>query len=74
MIPDDMLLRVLRKRVTRTDADVTLLSEYAASAADRIEQLKRQLAQRERDAREDARGAAVEAAWQERQGDEYGSY
>lgn len=28
----------------------------------------------ERDAREDARSAATEARWQERQGEEYGSY
>lgn len=43
MIPDDMLLRTLRRPVTRTDASITLLSEYAQAAADRIEELKRDL-------------------------------
>jgi hypothetical protein len=72
-IPDDMLLRVLRKPVTRVNAEVTLLAEYAASAADRIEALKRQLREAERDARDDAKSASAEAVWRERQGDEYGS-
>lgn len=75
-ITDQMLLTVLRRPVTRTTAEVTLLAEYALAAADRIEQLKRQLRQSEKDAADDARAAATEAYWQGKQettGD-YGSY
>lgn len=74
VITDEMLLRVLRRPVTRTTAEVTLLAEYAQSAADRIEQLKRELREARADARDAAAGAATEARWQERQGEEYGSY
>ena len=75
-IPDRMLLDVLRRPVTRTDASVTLLSEYAQVAAGRIEELKRQLRQSEKDAGDDARGAATEAYWQGKQeaAGDYGSY
>jgi hypothetical protein len=65
---------VLRRPVTRTTSEVTLLSEYAGVAADRIEQLKRQLLAAERDAREAVGDAAAEAGWRERQGADYGSY
>jgi hypothetical protein len=50
-------------------------------AADAIEQLQRQVEQARRDAIEeqreaarDARAAVAEARWQERQGEDYGSY
>lgn len=43
-------------------------------AANEIERLRSQLRQAERDAREDAISAAAEVRWQERQGDDYGSY
>lgn len=83
-----MLLRVLRKPVTRADAEVTLLSEYAHSAADLIEDLDRQLAQRtahmnqllkdlrdeQREAQRSVREAVAEDRWARAQGEEYGSY
>lgn len=56
-IPRELLLRVLRRPVTRTDADVTLLSEYAQAAADLIEQQDRVIAQLRKDLREEQREA-----------------
>ena len=80
-IPREMLLRVLRKPVTRTDAEVTLLSEYAQSAADLIEQQDRVIAQlrkdlrdEEREARHAVQSAVAEDRWARAQGEEYGSY
>lgn len=40
----------------------------------KIEAQRKRIAQLERDAREDARGVATEVRWQERQGEDYGSY
>ena len=80
-IPREMLLRVLRKPVTRTDAEVTLLSEYAQAAADLIEQQDRVIAQLRKDLREEqreaqrsVREAVAEDRWARAQGEEYGSY
>ena len=80
-IPREMLLRVLRKPVTRTDAEVTLLSEYAQSAADLIEQqdrvitqLRKDLRDEQREAQRAARDAVAEDRWARAQGEEYGSY
>jgi hypothetical protein len=62
----------------RNSAPNVLLQREAARA---IESLERQLnaakkaaRQAELDARDDVAGASTEAAWRERQGDEYGSY
>jgi len=60
----------LLERLRSSPPNVLLQRE----AADEIERLQRQLRQAERDAREDARGAATEAHWQHAQGEEYGSY
>ena len=80
-IARDLLLRVLRRPVTRTDADVTLLSEYAQAAADLIEQQDRVIAQLRKDLREEqreaqrsVREAVAEDRWARAQGEEYGSY
>ena len=80
-IPRELLLRVLRRPVTRTDADVTLLSEYAQAAADLIEQQDRVIAQLRKDLREEqreaqrsVREAVAEDRWARAQGEEYGSY
>jgi len=80
-IPREMLLRVLRRPVTRTDADVTLLSEYAQAAADLIEQQDRVIAQLRKDLRDEqreaqrsVREAVAEDRWARAQGEEYGSY
>ena len=80
-IPREMLLRVLRKPVTRTDSEVTLLSEYAQSAADLIEQQDRVIEQLRKDLRDEAREAqrsvreaVAEDRWARAQGEEYGSY
>ena len=80
-IPREMLLRVLRKPVTRTDSEVTLLSEYAQSAADLLEQQDRVIAQLRKDLRDEqreaqraARDAVAEDRWARAQGEEYGSY
>ena len=80
-IQREMLLRVLRKPVTRTDSEVTLLSEYAQSAADLIEQQDRVIAQLRKDLRDEAREAqrsvreaVAEDRWARAQGEEYGSY
>lgn len=77
----DLLLRVLRRPVTRTDADVTLLSEYAQAAADLIEQQDRVIAQLRKDLRDEqreaqrsVREAVAEDRWARAQGEEYGSY
>lgn len=74
IITDEALFQVLLRPVTRTNAEVTLLAEYAAVAVQRIQKLKRELREAREDAREAAAGAATEARWQERQGAEYGSY
>jgi len=80
-ISRELLLRVLRRPVTRTDADVTLLSEYAQAAADLIEQQDRVIAQLRKDLREEqreaqrsVREAVAEDRWARAQGEEYGSY
>lgn len=80
-IPREMLLRVLRRPVTRADADVTLLSEYAQAAANLIEQQDRVIAQLREDLREEqreaqrsVREAVAEDRWARAQGEEYGSY
>lgn len=54
-----------------------LLSQARVSLrllADECERLRRQVKQMVRDAREDALDAAAEARWQERQGEDYGTY
>jgi predicted nucleic acid-binding Zn-ribbon protein len=73
----DTLLQRLRAAQRHPVPSVLLIRE----AAEEIERLQRQVAQlrrdireNERDVREERRGAAVEASWQERQGDDYGSY
>ncbi len=80
-IARELLLRVLRRPVTRTDADVTLLSEYAQAAADLIEQQDRVIAQLRKDLRDEqreaqrsVREAVAEDRWARAQGEEYGSY
>ena len=80
-ITREMLLRVLRRPVTRTDADVTLLSECAQAAADLIEQQDRVIAQlrkdlrgEQREAQRSVREAVAEDRWARAQGEEYGSY
>lgn len=40
----------------------------------KVLELAKRIADAQRDAKEDARGAAVEAHWQERQGEEYGNW
>lgn len=56
------------------NARVRYAFKLLKSLADEVERLRKQVKQVERDAREDARGAAAEARWQERQGEDYGSY
>lgn len=57
------------------------LAEVFAAAPDllrrmveEVKTLRKRIKTMERDAREDARDAAAEARWQERQGEDYGSY
>lgn len=50
------------------------LWEQCQRAAREIESLSELLRDAEREVRDAARGAADEARWQERQGEEYGSY
>lgn len=53
-----------------TTPSVILIRDAAAE----IRRLRRALKEAEREARDAAIGAASEARWQERQGDEYGSF
>lgn len=48
--------------------------ELMTKLCDEIERLRKQIKQMAQDARDDAEGAANEARWQERQGEDYGSY
>lgn len=48
-----------------------LLQREAAQA---IERLQHELARAKAEAREEQNGTAIEARWQERQGEDYGSY
>lgn len=48
--------------------------ELLKTLADEVERLRKQVKEMERDAREDAQSAATESYWQERQGEDYGSY
>lgn len=48
--------------------------ELLRQLADEVERLRKQIKTMQREAREDALDAAAEARWQERQGEDYGSY
>lgn len=48
--------------------------ELLRQLCDEVERLRKQVKQMAQDARDDAEGAATEARWQERQGEDYGSY
>lgn len=48
--------------------------ELLKTLADEVERLRQQVKQMERDAREDAHSAANKSRWQERQGEDYGTY
>lgn len=79
------LLTILRRPITRTNAEVALLCEAALKAADEIERLTERIAQMrrehnaeireiERDARAEIREAVSEERWKAHQLDDYGSY
>lgn len=67
-MPSDFSLRWVRR--TQLDDLQSQLEQLRAEN----ERLKLRITQMERDARDDAAAASSEARWQERQGDDYGSY
>lgn len=56
------------------ERELTATQEALTAMTAERDRLQKRLRQAEKDAKEDARGAAAEAGWKERQGDDYGSY
>ena len=79
----DTVIAAMPAAAPKPDGDAVVQKTHFADddTLAHIAKLERELAQArltikqmERDARENANGAASEAVWKERQGDEYGSY
>lgn len=66
----DILIDARRLVLTTTPEVSAVLRQLA----DEVERLRKQIKTMQREAREDAIDAAAEARWQERQGEDYGSY
>jgi hypothetical protein len=68
-MPHAEVLRIAERGDDGADA-VALMNALCK----KVEAQRRRIAQMERDAKEDTRSTATEAAWKERQGEDYGSY
>ena len=73
-VDPDQPMKMAEAIFEHVQAEKAALQERIDSLQRSVQQLRRDLIDEQREARRDAIAAAAEARWQERQGEDYGSY
>ena len=74
LVPVSLLVDALRAVADKIPDQDFKARDLMRKAANEIDRLRKQVKEMAQEIRDTARGAAAEARWQERQGEDYGTY